>query len=104
MRLPSPDHCAAQGLDVRRWCEEGLVDVLVAGNPGGSEAETNYSFAPMLELAAGTGTRVLGSQYARLGSDRLDAAPAAMVRGAACNAWAEGVDGLYLDMWFGIWP
>ena len=27
-----------------------------------------------------------------------------MIRGAACNAWAQGVDGLYLAHWFGNWP
>ena len=27
-----------------------------------------------------------------------------MVRGAACNYWAQGVDGLYLAHWFGNWP
>ena len=27
-----------------------------------------------------------------------------MIRGAACNAWAQGVDGLLLNQWFYNWP
>eukprot|EP01050_Picozoa_sp_SAG11_P048308 SAG11_NODE_25771_length_354_cov_0.807843_2_plen_47_part_01 len=27
-----------------------------------------------------------------------------MIRGAACNAWDQGVDGLLLNQWFYNWP
>jgi len=27
-----------------------------------------------------------------------------MIRAAACNYWAQGIDGLYLAHWFGNWP
>jgi hypothetical protein len=37
-------------------------------------------------------------------SDRLAEATVEMIRAAACNYWAQGVDGLYLAHWFGNWP
>ena len=39
-----------------------------------------------------------------LDSDRLNDANIQMVRAAACNYWAQGVDGLYLAHWFNNWP
>jgi hypothetical protein len=37
-------------------------------------------------------------------SDRLAEATVEMIRGAACNYWEQGIDGLYLAHWFGNWP
>ena len=27
-----------------------------------------------------------------------------MIRAAACNAWAAGVDGIYINQWYHMWP
>jgi hypothetical protein len=37
-------------------------------------------------------------------SDRLGRATIEMIRACACNLWDQGVDGLYLAHWFGMWP
>ena len=48
--------------------------------------------------------RVNGAIHSHVDSDRLGEANVEMVRGAACNYWDQGVDGLYLSYWFGNWP
>ena len=53
-----------------------------------------------MAAAAGTDCKVFASIYSYLNSDRLSEAPIAMVRAAAANAWAAGVDGLYINQWF----
>ena len=37
-------------------------------------------------------------------SDRLNEASIETIRGAACNYWDQGVDGLYVAQWFSQWP
>ena len=59
---------------------------------------------PWLPRLEGTGCRVHAALQSHVDSDRLGEATIEMVRGAACNYWAQGVDGLYLAHWFGNWP
>ena len=103
VRVPGLPFCDAQGLDVRAWCRDGLVDVLIAENADGNRCDPNYDFRPMVAVAAGTPCRVLASVYSYLNSDRVDQAPLPMIRAAACNAWAQGVDGIYVCQWFHMW-
>ena len=104
VRVPGLPHCEAQGLDVREWCVEGLVDVLIAENADGNRCDPNYDWRPMVSVASGTNTRVIASVYSYLNSDRLDQAPLPMIRAAACNAWAQAVDGIYVNQWYHMWP
>ena len=103
VRVPGLPFCDAQGLDVRAWCRDGLADVLIAENADGNRCDPNYDFRPMVAVAAGTPCRVLASVYSYLNSDRVDQAPLPMIRAAACNAWAQGVDGIYVAQWFHMW-
>ena len=63
VRVPNLSHCEQQGLDLRGWCEMGLVDVTVGENADGNLCDTQVDFTPLVEVAAGTGVRVFGSVY-----------------------------------------
>ena len=77
---------------------------MVCENPDGNLCDPGHDWRPLVEAAAGTPARVFASVYSHLNSDRLSEAPIAMVRAAAANAWAQGVDGLYVNQWFYNWP
>jgi hypothetical protein len=105
VRLPfSLEFCEAQGLDVRAWCEEGIVDVIIASSPDDNRCDPCCDFTTMVAAAAGTATRVLGCVQSYIDSDRLDQAPLPMIRASVCNAWAAGVDGIYVNQWYHMWP
>ena len=97
----SIEACQSVGLDPERWIKDRIVDVLVgAGGPEGQMTD----FAPLLEAAGRTQTRVFASMHNGVGSDRLGIAPLPAIRATACNYWSQGVDGLYLSGWHGEWP
>ena len=106
IRLPrSLEDCRATGLDPEDWIRQGIVDVLVGeitNNP--DYIDPTADLRPLLEAARGSDCRIHASLHTRVGSDRLSDAPISMVRAAACNYWAQGVDGLYLAQWFTFWP
>ncbi len=106
IRVPaSVEACASVGLDPEGWAREGIVDALIAQTSSGSEAmDPTMDVRPMVEAARGTDCRVHAAVHSRVGSDRLGQAPIEIVRAAASNYWAQGIDGLYLAHWFGNWP
>ena len=106
VRVPADlEGCESVGLDVRQWIAEGLVDVVVGETLGGPELLDHTSdLRPLVEAAEGTATRVHAALHALVDSDRLHQATNEMLRAAASNYWAQGVDGLYLAYWFGYWP
>jgi len=106
VRIPaSLDACFDLGMDVREWLRLGIVDALVGQKLSGPELlDPAIDFRPLVEAAAGTGCRVYAALHSHLDSDRLGEASIEMIRAAACNYWAQGVDGLYLAHWFGRWP
>ena len=106
IRIPySIEGCYAVGMDVEAWLREGLVDVLIGQAFSGPELlDSTVDFRPLVAAAQGTGCRVHAALQSHVDSDRLGEASIEMVRGAACNYWAQGVDGLYLAHWFGNWP
>ena len=54
VRLPhSLEFCEAQGLDVRRWCKEELVDAIIAECPDGNRCDPCADFRPFVAVAAG---------------------------------------------------
>jgi hypothetical protein len=106
IRVPADvEGCESVGLDVRQWIAEGLVDVVVGETLGGPELLDHTSnLRPLVEAAEGKPTRVHAALHALVDSDRLHQATNEMLRAAASNYWAQGVDGLYLAYWFGYWP
>ena len=94
VRVPdSVDYCRALGLDVERWLEEGLVDLLVAGE---------FQLRPWRDSVAlghAHGAQVIaGLSEGRVANEpppfRRDGRES--YRGRAAAAWAAGCDGLYL--------
>ena len=106
VRVPgSLDACDQVGLDVRRWIERGLVDVVIGQRPTGSELlDQMTDFRPLVEVAKGSACRVHAALESFVDSDRIADGTIQMIRAAACNYWAQGIDGLYISQWFGNWP
>jgi len=106
VRVPADvQGCESVGLDVRRWISEGLVDIVVGETLGGPELLDHTSdLRTLVEAAKDSATRIHAALHALVDSDRLHQAANEMLRAAASNYWAQGVDGLYLAYWFGYWP
>ena len=95
------EECLDCGLDIEQWIKDGIVDVLV---PSSAPLDQMTDFNYLVDRTKGTGTRVVAPIGNAVGSDRLGTAPLSVIRGAACNYWAQGVDGLYLARWHREWP
>jgi hypothetical protein len=52
----------------------------------------------------GSKCRVHAAIHSYVDSDRLGESTIEMTRAAACNYWAQGIDGLYVAHWFSNWP
>ncbi len=106
VRIPnSIEACLEKGMDVREWIGQGLVDALVAeDHEEGNVVTQDTDFRPLVEAAEGSNCRIYAAIKSHVDSDRLSEAPIEMVRAAATNYWAQGIDGLYLAQWFGNWP
>ncbi|MCY3765489.1 MAG: hypothetical protein OXH06_08685 [Gemmatimonadetes bacterium] len=106
IRIPaSIQGCLQVGLDVREWLRLGIVDVLIGQTFSTPELlDSTVDFGELVDAAEGTGCRVHAALHSHVDSDRLAEATIEMIRGAACNYWAQGVDGLYMAHWFGNWP
>ena len=106
LRIPtSIAGCRSIGLDPETWIREGIADVLVAENFASmSLIDATADFRPLIAAAQDAECRIHGVIRNNVDSDRLGAAPIAMVRAAATNYWAQGVDGLNLVHWAGNWP
>ncbi len=97
--------CYEIGLDVAEWIRLGLVDVLIGQTYAAGELlDQMADFRSLVEAARGSECRVHASIQSQVDSDRLGQANIQMIRAAACNYWAQGIDGLYLANWFGNWP
>ena len=106
IRVPARvEECLRAGLDVPTWLSEGIVDVLIGQTLARGELlDPMADFRSLVKAAAGTGCRVHAALHSRVDSDRLGDATTEMIRAAACNYWAQGIDGLYLAHWFSSWP
>lgn len=95
IRVPdSVEFCRGMGLDIERWMEEGLVDILVAGgdwrlNPW--EYSVHLAEAHGLPLYANLNPAVRRGLQGPFNRNSIEAH-----RGRALNAWLAGVDGIYL--------
>ena len=104
---PTEGMCTGNGLDVRRWIAEGLVDYAVPMMYGYLQLDPNMPIDWLIEGARDSDTSV----YAMLhpyedrgvieGTDVVYA-PIETMRAAATNYWTRGADGLYT--WFLNWP
>ena len=65
---------------------------------------SNLDVSELVAAARDTPCRVYAAVHALVDSDRLGQAAPEMIRACAHNAWQQGVDGLYLAHWFGMWP
>jgi hypothetical protein len=106
VRMPaSVKGCMSVGMDIIDWIDKGLVDVVVAQDFSGPELLTGMSnFRELVEAAEDKDTRILAAIQSNADTDRVAQGTIEMVRAAATNYWAQGVDGLYLAHWFGNWP
>ena len=106
LRVPhTVDACMSVGLDVREWIRRGIVDVLIGQRLSGpSIADPTADFSSLVEAARDSDCRVHATIQSHVDSDRLSLAPVEVVRAIACNYWAQGIDGIYLDHWFAKWP
>ena len=108
--------CLSRGLDPQEWIRQGIVDVLIAQalarpelrDPNGTsltyEAPLLGDLRSLVESAKGTQCRIHAAIDSNVDSDRLGEASIEMIRAAACNYWAQGIDGLYISQWFTNWP
>lgn len=96
IKIPdSMDYCEAMGLDVKRWLEEDLVDLVIGAD--------YFKLEPWENLVA-TGRRFEVPVYACFEIRRIEPgiskegkkASLKVWRGEAYNAWRSGVDGIYL--------
>ena len=92
----------SRGLDVRQWIRDGSVDVLVGASHNSMDHVAD--FRPLVQTARGSSCRVYAGLNGQVYSDRLQNADITVARAGACNYWAQGVDGLYLDQWYARWP
>jgi len=106
IRVPgSIEGCLSIGLDIQEWIRRGIVDVLIPQTLSGPELlNHNADFRPFVEAAGNSHCRIHAALQSHVDSDRLAEASVEMIRGAACNYWEQGIDGLYLAHWFGNWP
>jgi hypothetical protein len=99
IRVPdSVEYCRFIGLDLENWLREGLVDLLVA---------TGYTQLNPWEYSASLGHQYGVKVYASLDEPRVRDAAAGKARaslesyrGRALQAWASGVDGIYMFNFF----
>ncbi len=106
VRIPaSLATCFSRGLDVRDWIRRGIVDLFIGQSPTRTQIiDQTLDLRPLVQAAKGSKCRVLADCKHLIDSDRLADSTIQSTRAAACNYWAQGVDGLLLDQWFGMWP
>ena len=107
IRLPTcMQDCLDAGLDPQGWIEDGIVDVLIADNYGNTaHLYPEADFRPLVEAAKGSQCRIHAALQSTVDTDRMAEGPIQSIRGAACNYWNQGIDGLYLAQWFiRNWP
>ena len=104
IRVPADIELAhSLGLDVREWIRQGIVDTLVAETYT-DRMDPVADFRPLVNACENSDCRIFASLKTRISSDRLNNGTIEFVRATACNYWAQGIDGLYLDQWFTVWP
>ena len=104
---PTESMNLAQGLDVRTWLKQGLVDFLVPMFYADFMLDPDMPFEWLVEAAHERNVPVYGMLMPHIatketGSPITVHATSQNIRAAAANYWQRGVDGLYT--WFMPWP
>ena len=108
---PTEEMCLKQGLDVRTWIREGLVDYLAPMLYIDFTLDVDMPVDWVVEAAHAKDIAVYGVLAPYLGDEATGTDPLALkilfptpenFRAAAANYWRRGVDGLYA--WFFRWP
>lgn len=98
VRVPdSAAHCKAMGLDIERWLQEGLIDLMaVSGyfrlNPWETSVALGHQY--------GVPVYPCLSESRMRGEARKARGSLASYRARAMNVWASGADGVYLFNFF----
>lgn len=104
IRIPiSLGQCLAAGLNVKEWIDQGVVDIVI-GETAHHGVDHTADFRPLVAAAKGSKCRIHAAIQSTVDSDRMGESTTAMTRAVACNYWAQGIDGLYVDQWFSNWP
>ena len=104
---PTEELNLKEGLDVRTWLNEGLLDFVVPIMYSYNRLDPDMPIEWLIRAANENDASVYGmlqpnvSDLSKGGEHRRYATPEER-RAAAANYWAKGVDGLY--MWFMRWP
>ena len=94
VRVPeSLEACRLDGLEIRKWIDQGLVDYLVLG--GGV---IDIQVEQFKKVAAPKGVLVYPCLYGW--PSRYNPIPKELAAGLALNYWQQKADGLYLFNWF----
>ena len=106
IRVPANlDEGMAVGMDVRRWIDDGIVDVIIGDGAVGDTMNQMADFRGLVEAAKGSDCRVHASLQHRVDSDRVGDATIEMIRAAAGNYWEQGIEGIYISRgWFYNYP
>ncbi len=106
IRIPaSIEGCYSVGMDVEAWIKAEIVEALVGQTFSGPElVNSNADYSNLVQIAQGSSCRIIGAIQSHVDSDRLGEGPISITRACASNYWAQGIDGLYLAHWFGLWP
>lgn len=94
----------AVGLEPLEWVQAGIVDVIVPEAGSNMQVDPSADFTAFVEVAKGTSCQVMAVIQSRVDTDRVTINTIEMVRATACNYWAQGIDGFYLEHWFADWP
>ena len=95
--IRTPDtlkRCHEIGLELKTWIEEDLLDIITPSTHWGTV--TDIPFHEFIDLTQDMNCRIYGciSEEVGPGDDRPTSADA--LRATACNAWRQGIDGVYL--------
>jgi len=104
---PNEETNLAQGLEVRRWLEEGLIDYAVPVMYSYNSLDPDMPFDWLVQAAHAVDVPVYGFLQHYVRSEDTGAAvkeypTPEIMRAAAASYWDRGVDGLYT--WFMKWP
>lgn len=108
---PTEEMCLKNGLDVRTWLQQGLIDYVVPMLYSDFNLDPDMPIDWIVQAAHATSVSVYGMLQPYIGDEATGTArdvpkrrysTPATTRAAAANYWQRGVDGLYT--YFMSWP
>ena len=105
--LPTEEMNLRQGLDVRAWLKEGLLDYVVPLAYSDLQLDPDMPIDWLVEAAHGADVSIYGMlqpyvYYSARSTNTVKYPTPEIMRAAEANYWSRGVDGLYT--WFMHWP